>query len=258
MDAAAVAAEGAAGAQHAVARDDDRDRVGAERVARGPRRARVSGLGRDPGVARYPAVGNRGGDAEDLARERPAQRPVEVELEQVSRAREVLVELAPDRVERRPRLHDPRRDAPGEALQDLVHILLREGEAYEAAPAGRDQQRAERRVGLRVADVGEAVRGRALGNPPRGQRGRSGVDCRAAAQHAGQLRRAVMVRRAHARTAFLEVRRAHAGTAFLEVRRAHAGTAFLNLDRPSCSERRAASSEQPIAVAISRWGRSAT
>ena len=39
---------------------------------------------------------------------------------------------------------------------------------------------------------------------------------------------------------------------------AHTLTTFLSLISPSCSERRAASSEQPIAGAISRWGRSAT
>ena len=37
---------------------------------------------------------------------------------------------------------------------------------------------------------------------------------------------------------------------------AHAGTAFLSFVNPSCSERRAASTEQPIAAAISRCGRS--
>ena len=38
----------------------------------------------------------------------------------------------------------------------------------------------------------------------------------------------------------------------------HAGTTFLNFVSPSCRERRAASSEQPIATAISRCGRSPT
>ena len=37
----------------------------------------------------------------------------------------------------------------------------------------------------------------------------------------------------------------------------HAGTTFLSVVRPSCRERRAASSVQPIATAISRCGRSA-
>src|SRR5258705_7379071 len=43
---AGVAAEAAAGAQHAMARHDDRDRVVAQRVAGGPHGERVAGGGR--------------------------------------------------------------------------------------------------------------------------------------------------------------------------------------------------------------------
>ena len=44
LDAAGVAAESAAAAQHAMAGDDDRQRVGAERVARGALGAGTAGL----------------------------------------------------------------------------------------------------------------------------------------------------------------------------------------------------------------------
>ena len=54
VEAARVAAEAAAAAQHAVAGDDDRDRVGAERVAGGARAARVAGLRGDVAVGGVP------------------------------------------------------------------------------------------------------------------------------------------------------------------------------------------------------------
>src|SRR5918999_1071642 len=100
VEPAAVAAEAAAGREHAVARDDERHRVRAERVPRGAGAPRAAGQGGDLRVRGVLAVRDRRGPAEPLALERPGEPPVDPEVEAPPPALEVLVELPPDVVER--------------------------------------------------------------------------------------------------------------------------------------------------------------
>ena len=171
------------------------------------------------------AVGDRRCHAQYPPSERPDQGPVELHLERAPAPGEVLVELALDRVQRALRLDDARRELAGRALEHRLDALLGERHTHETALGPRGVQRAERGVDGRVADVGEARFGGALAHPPGGRDG----------LHAGGV--------------------PNVGSApaeqLLDVVLRHAIT-FLNLPSPSCSERRAASSEQPIAVAMSR------
>ncbi len=81
LQSSAVAADRAARAKHAVARDHDRDRVRTERVARGARAAGAASLRGDLAVAQVAAIGDLAGDVQDAPPERPDQRPVQVDRE---------------------------------------------------------------------------------------------------------------------------------------------------------------------------------
>ena len=90
---------------------------------------------------------------------------------------EVLVELAAERIGRRRRFDDPRRDPRGEALEHGVEVLLGEREPHEPALGHGRSQLAERRVERGVAHVGQALRRDPLAESPRGV-GRAGrVGC---------------------------------------------------------------------------------
>src|SRR5271165_3681159 len=91
LDTPAVPAERSPAAQDAVAGDDDRDRVGAQRVARRARAARAAGGARHLRVAQNPAVGDLRGHAQHAARERSDESPVERQVEPVPAPAEVLL-----------------------------------------------------------------------------------------------------------------------------------------------------------------------
>jgi hypothetical protein len=162
LEAAGVAAEGAAAAQDAVAGDDDRDRVGAERVARGADRADVArGLG-DAAVGARRAERDLCGRLEQAAGERAAdEREVDRQREVVAAAVEVLVELAAHVVEARRCLEDARRQARGERFEHGVEaaVELLVGQAGQAARGAGGDDAADGRVDLGVGDV-EQARGR--------------------------------------------------------------------------------------------------
>src|SRR5207248_10261040 len=99
LEASGVTPEASRRVQHAMAGNDDRDRVGPERVASRARAARAAGSGRHLLV-------RRDGPERDLARrlqhaaaEAAGQLPVELQLEPVASSGEVLLELPPRFVE---------------------------------------------------------------------------------------------------------------------------------------------------------------
>ena len=80
-------------------------------------------------------------------------------LELAPAAGEVLVELAPHRVEPLWRLEHARRHARREVLEHLVGgAVLGVGHAHEPARGRRDHERPERRIDRRVGDVDEPLR----------------------------------------------------------------------------------------------------
>src|SRR4029077_10979730 len=104
----AVTSEDSPGAGHTVTRDDDRDRVGAERVADSAGGAWRSNRTRDLAVGRDCAVGNVGGAVEHAPAECPDEGPVERYREVAQLAREVGVQLAPHGVQAAGSLEDAR------------------------------------------------------------------------------------------------------------------------------------------------------
>src|SRR5690348_15097340 len=92
-DPAGVSAELPAGTEHPVAGHDDRQGVGAERVARGAESAGAPGLRRDAPVGRPCPERHPRGRLEDAQAEAVGQRPVELEIEVSPAAVEVLLEL---------------------------------------------------------------------------------------------------------------------------------------------------------------------
>src|SRR4051794_34386462 len=124
MHPAGVAGELAAGADDAMAGDDDRDRVGAEGSARGPRGLRVAGGRGDLAVGRGLAEGDARGRLQDAAAELRVQRPVDRDVEVRPLVVEVLVELAAHRVEPGGLLEDARAEPTGEVLEDGVEAAV--------------------------------------------------------------------------------------------------------------------------------------
>src|SRR5215472_4828924 len=94
LEPAAIAADTPARVQDPMAGDDDRDRVRAERVARGAIPTRAPGPPGDLLVARDASVGDPLRSAQDPPPKALAESPVEREVELVPPPREVLVELA--------------------------------------------------------------------------------------------------------------------------------------------------------------------
>ena len=159
--AAAVAAERAAGAQDAVAGDDERDRVAAAGGAGGADRALVAGAaspsrcscgsgrrgcGRSPAA---PAGGSRSLSRQSSGRSKSVELALEVEVELAAR----LVELG-----RAPRAPAGR---PASARSTSSSSASWFGRPTRTRPRRRlrQQQRAEGRVGGRVGDVEQALLG---------------------------------------------------------------------------------------------------
>src|SRR5262245_11996660 len=117
-----------------MARHDDRNRVGAERVARGTDGPRAAGLAGDGGVGARRAEADPRGCAQHVAGEPAAERPVDRQVEGRTAPLEVLVQLATYLVETLRRLEDPRRELAGEVLHDS--LLAREGEPRQSARGG--------------------------------------------------------------------------------------------------------------------------
>lgn len=99
LQAAGVTAEAAVAAEHAVAGDDERDRVARAGRAGGADRALVAGDAGEVGVGAGLAVGDRGDALAGAEEEAARQLPVDRQLEGVAAAGEVVVELAPLLVE---------------------------------------------------------------------------------------------------------------------------------------------------------------
>ena len=121
LDPAGVAAELAAGAQHAVAGHDHRHRVRAERVAGGADRARAARL---PPRRRRRWTPRRSGSRRwpcSTSRVKPARCDQSIGTSKsLAAALEVLVELAPHPVERGRRLEHARRHPARQLLEHLV------------------------------------------------------------------------------------------------------------------------------------------
>ncbi len=251
LEASAVAAERAAAAQHAMAGDDDRDRVGAEGVAGRARAARAAGVGGDLAVAR---ARRRRGSRRSRASTRRPNGPISVQSSSSSNSR------------RRPAKYSSssRRTGSSGAGASTIRGEMPSGEAFEHGvdvllgerQLARGPAWWRRRAACRTASPrSHSSRRPALRRPTRAARRRA---ARAAARtpalgplSAGCVAGAVpAARRAAARPRSILV-------SFIARRRScrHHLSQFVS---PSCSERRAASSEQPIAAAMSRWGRSAT
>src|SRR5258707_182938 len=97
-EAAGVAAKRAVGGDDPVARDHDRDRIGAQRRPGGTRCLLVPSLARDDLVRRELAVRNTRGRGEDPLLERCECGEVGLDVERTATAREVLIELCEDAV----------------------------------------------------------------------------------------------------------------------------------------------------------------
>src|SRR5712692_2887138 len=180
---ARVATEPTAGAKDAMAGDDDRDRVGAERVACGTRAVGAAGGRRDLPVRRDPAEGDLRRGPKDAAPEAGRERPVDPGAEPTATAGEVLVEVAADLGEPGGCFEDPGRDPGGQVVEHVVGTFVRVGQSHEARRCERHQQWAERRVDARVGHVEQA-----LGLRPLDERARVGArDGPAGAQTVGEI-----------------------------------------------------------------------
>ena len=233
-------------------------------------------------VAEISAVGDRGRAFQHAPAERADQGPVERQIEAAPAPGEVLIELALDRLQPVRGFDDPCRDPRSEQLEHGLRILLRERQSYQPASRDRAVERPERRVNRPVSDVGEIIR-----HDPRPQaRGRRlcfrcsvfaclrstfqgvldiGVHAHCSFPSALDLVR-VFMRSALARACSLPAcpdRECERRAALLQSRGDGAsapavGSCLRSLARPSCSDCRAASCEQPRALAISLCGMSAT
>ena len=187
LQAAGVAAQAAGAGEHAVARDDDRDRVGAQRAAGGAKGGRRAGgdrhvLVRARGAERDPRALLQHAAAKALARQRPVQRQVEVLAAPV----EVLVELAADAG---PAGRAPRRSpATGAARRRRGSRPARRSRARRPAGRGRAASRTatSRPTGLstvRVGDLGDALLGGAGGGAGGERGGLAGAQVRRWQRH---------------------------------------------------------------------------
>src|SRR5204863_1083216 len=128
LRAATVVADLATRADHAVAWDDDRDRVQPQGAARGPVGARVPGALGGVAIGDHLAERHPRGLAEHPAVEaRMDQLPIERHLEALPLAIEVLVELAAGVVEAGGVLEDSRREVLGELREHALEVGVREG-----------------------------------------------------------------------------------------------------------------------------------
>ena len=156
---AAVGAEPAGGRQHAVAGDDDRDRVGGAGGADRAHGPWVAGLARERAVgddlAAVDLVVQR---LEHRAPERAAdEREVDRQVEAVVVALEVARERVAGGGELAVGLHDPRPHAGRHAGERAIERLALERDPEDAARALDDHERADRGLERGVDGVGEAL-----------------------------------------------------------------------------------------------------
>src|SRR5689334_10925359 len=96
---------------------------------------------------------------QDGQAETAGEAEVEGDVERVAAAREVLLQLAGDRVEAGWGVEDPGADLRGQRGQYRVVVLAVEGHLDQAALGGREQEGADRGVERAVGDVQEALPG---------------------------------------------------------------------------------------------------
>src|SRR5207244_1766812 len=138
LEAAGVARELSVRTDHAMARQDDRQRVAVHDHSDGasgtwPRGARCELTVRNDLAVRHP-----GELAQDATVEIGEQRDVDREVEAVSLALEVLVELAACRIDRLRRAQHPKAESPGELLDFPLGVGV-VGDPAEPARARRHQ-----------------------------------------------------------------------------------------------------------------------
>ena len=156
--AATVVADRAAGANHPVTGNHDRDRVRAQRRPSSPGGAGVAGPVRGLAVGDHLAERHPGGGSQHPPVEpRVAEPPVERELEAVPPSLEVFVQLAAGLVESGGELEHPGRDALGQLGQHVFDPLVGKRDPHQALGRRRHQAGAERRVHGGVGDVYEAL-----------------------------------------------------------------------------------------------------
>src|SRR5690349_23288606 len=116
LEPAGIADKRAGRADHPVARQDDRHRVAVHDRADGAGRPRPAGALGERAVGRHLAVRDARELPEHGAPELARGAEIDLELELLARAGEVLVELATDLVGRPRRAQDARAEDPGQAL----------------------------------------------------------------------------------------------------------------------------------------------
>src|ERR671923_1405695 len=149
---ASVTDEAAGGADHAVARKDDWDRVAVHDAPDGPSRPRPTRLRGELPVRGHASIRYVRERLEDTAVEMRHPPDVHLELERAPSTREVLVELSPHRVEGRPSAQDAGAESPRELLE-LGFGLWIVGDAAQPSTRRGDEQRAHRGIGHVVGDV---------------------------------------------------------------------------------------------------------
>jgi pycsar effector protein len=154
LEASGVPDQRSARPDHAMAGEDDRDRVPVHRPADRAGRLRAADLRRQGAVGRHLSVRDTRELVERQAVELADRGEVEIEVEGPPVPFEVLVELATDRVEPAGHPQDPGAEVDGELVECLVRPV---GDPAEAAVGDGDEQLADRRVGQVVGNVDEAL-----------------------------------------------------------------------------------------------------
>ena len=161
IEPAGVADQRPVRADHAVAREHDRDRVAVHDDPNGAGGLRAMGLGGEGSIGRELAVGNLGEKLQHLAVELARHSQIERELELRARALEVLAQLAARRIDRLCCAEDAKAERLREFLRRMLGVRVVRDSAQ--APIGRCyEQRPDRRVGEVVRDVEQPRRGRGL------------------------------------------------------------------------------------------------
>ncbi len=156
VQAAAVAAEGAARAQHAVAGNDDGDGIGRHRRADGAAGTRVADtIGQLLVTHDVTERDLRVQQLEHVTAETVRQPPVDVHVERLPASFEVLVELAAHGIESLRMFDDPRRDVVGQVLEEDIFGLVGERDPDETLGRRCQQHRADGRVDRAPRDLDE-------------------------------------------------------------------------------------------------------
>ena len=163
--AADVAAHAAIGADHPVAGDQHRQRVGRAGAAHRPDGLGVARREGERGVGGGAAVADLGQVLQHDAAEPGGQPPVQGDVEPVAPSGEVLVQLPGHAVQAARGLQQPGAHPVGEALQHDVVVLDGVGQPDDAVLGGGDQQGADGAVDGAVRDVQRAVGAGGLDQP---------------------------------------------------------------------------------------------